>query len=114
MHKNIVNKKANNINQKSNKSLKRHQSGKSDDKKIKIQNKNKLRQFNKNDEINNNINIPYNNSNLRVKSSKKFQGIRDKNKLKKKINNINSNTVVKNFSSLNLQKNIQINLILFK
>ena len=107
MHKNIVNKKANNINQKSNKSLKKHQSGKSDDKKIKIQNKNKLRQFNKNDEINNNINIPYNNSNLRVKSSKKFQGIRDKNKLKKKINNINSNTVVKNFSSLNLQKKNQ-------
>ena len=103
MNKNILNKQSNIPIKKSNKSLKKTHNGKSKDKSNKIQNKNKLRQFNKNDMINNHSNNTYHNSssNLRVKSNKKFLGNNDKNKSKKNINNINSHPLVKNITSLN-------------
>ena len=106
MNKNILNKQSNIPIKKSNKSLKKTHNGKSKDKSNKIQNKNKLRQFNKNDMINNHSNHSNNiyhnsSSNLRVKSSKKYFGNKDKNKSKEKINNINSHPLVKNITSLN-------------
>ena len=124
MNKINANKSSSNAHQKSNKSLKKPHTNKSKDNRNKIQNKNKLRQFNKSGIFDNGTNVnSYNNTNpnLRAKSNKKYLGNKDKNKSNKNINNINSNPIknnlhnshkiLNNISSVNqLQKKIKFDI----
>ena len=124
MNKINANKSSSNAHQKSNKSLKKPHTNKSKDNRNKIQNKNKLRQFNKSGIFDNGTNVnSYNNTNpnLRAKSNKKYLGNKDKNKSNKNINNINSNPIknnlhnshkiLNNISSVNqLQKKIKFEI----
>lgn len=124
MNKINANKSSSNAHQKSNKSLKKPHTNKSKDNRNKIQNKNKLRQFNKSSIFDNGTNVnSYNNTNpnLRAKSNKKYLGNKDKNKSNKNINNINSNPIknnlhnshkiLNNISSVNqLQKKIKFDI----
>ena len=124
MNKINANKSSSNAHQKSNKSLKKPHTNKSKDNRNKIQNKYKLRQFNKSGIFDNGTNVnSYNNTNpnLRAKSNKKYLGNKDKNKSNKNINNINSNPIknnlhnshkiLNNISSVNqLQKKIKFDI----
>ena len=124
MNKINANKSSSNAHQKSNKSLKKPHTNKSKDNRNKIQNKNKLRQFNKSGIFDNGTNVnSYNNTNpnLRAKSNKKYLRNKDKNKSNKNINNINSNPIknnlhnshkiLNNISSVNqLQKKIKFDI----
>ena len=124
MNKINANKSSSNAHQKSNKSLKKPHTNKSKDNRNKIQNKNKLRQFNKSGIFDNGTNVnSYNNTNpnLRAKSNKKYLGNKDKNKSNKNINNINSNPIknnlhnshkiLNNISSVNqIQKKIKFDI----
>ena len=124
MNKINANKSSSNAHQKSNKSLKKPHTNKSKDNRNKIQNKNKLRQFNKSGIFDNGTNVnSYNNTNpnLRAKSNKKYLGNKDKNKSNKNINNINTNPIknnlhnshkiLNNISSVNqIQKKIKFDI----
>ena len=103
MNKIIANKQSNIFHQKPNKSMKKLQSNKSSENKKGNQNRNKLRQFNKNDVIKNNT---YNsiNPNLRQKSNQKYIGNNEKNK----TNNVNIHKINSNQIKNNLQKSNKI------
>ena len=98
MNRNLANKSTNNHHQRPNKSIKKTHINKSKENKNIIQVRNRLKQSNKTEVINN-----ASNSNLRAKSNKKNFGIKDKN-----MNNIipnwiknNSNKLLNNLSSSN-------------
>ena len=105
MNKNFVNKSSSTLHQKPNKSNKKFHSNKSKENKNRIAPKNKLRQINKSEIINNNIN-----SNIRVKSHKKNNSNKDKIKSNINIDKINiiPNSSRNNNNLLNSEKKLNI------
>ena len=103
MNKNFVNKSSSTLHQKPNKSNKKFHSNKSKENKNRIAPKNKLRQINKSEIINNNTN-----SNIRVKSHKKNNSNKDKIKSNINIDKINiiPNSSRNNNNLLNSEKKL--------
>ena len=103
MNKNKANKSSNSIHQKSNKSLNKVHIKPPKENKNRIQNKNKLRKYNKGDLIynnSNNKNIKIN-TNIRAKSNTKNIGNKEKNKSNMNIKKNNSNPIKKNLTGSN-------------